>query len=875
MTSKELIEVYFQDQRLIQVREQLTTGKNQFFNLSGIKGSMLSVVITASSHNRTGINLIILDNYQEAVKYYSDLKQLSGNSRNYFFPAADLGKPGNIGNNSHNLKRVELLDKLVNLNNGHPGSFNIISYPEAIAQSVPPSDFLKNNSLLISKNQIIDLDDLISNLFDLGFERSDFVYGPGEFAVRGGIIDVFSFTNEKPFRLELSGNRIESMRIFDTINQISTREIEKATIIPDITNKANRKISLFELIQQQMTIWARDFDHISNHLKTNTLQIIKSGPFKVIEWGPDKINAEAISFNFNAKSQPSFNKNFKLLKEHLIQNNQDGMTNIILTDNTKQIERLNSIFDDLAANEKSQNFQEVNLQPSLFSPMLLSLHAGFIDPDNKIACYTDHQLFNRNHRFDLKRSFTKKKAITLKQFNNLQKGDYVAHIDHGIGKFSGLETIDVNGKPQEAIRLIYKEGDMVYVSIHSMHRISKYSGKEGFQPKLDKLGSGAWKKLKERTKKKVKDIAKELITLYAERKSKTGFGYSPDNYLQNELEASFIFEDTPDQLTATQMTKKDMESTIPMDRLICGDVGFGKTEVAIRAAFKAVADNKQVAILVPTTILAMQHYHTFSARLREFPCNVDYLNRFKSAQQQKLSINNLKTGQTDIIIGTHRLISKDIKFNDLGLLIIDEEQKFGVTAKEKIKSLRVDVDTLTLTATPIPRTLQFSIMGARDLSIINTPPPNRRPINTKLIPFEHTLIAEAINTEVIRGGQAFFVHNRVQNIEEIAHLIRKLCPKIRVAVAHGQMAGNKLEQIMLDFIDGEYDVLVATTIIESGLDIPNANTIIINNAHHYGLSDLHQMRGRVGRSNERAYCLLMTPPLSALTPEAKKTVTDN
>ena len=867
MTSKELIEVYLRDPRVVQLRDNLQSKEYHYFHLPGVKGSMLSVIIKACNHKRQGINLLLLNNYQEAIKYYSDLVQLSGKGNNYFFPALD-GKNNQDIDQGHELKRIELLEELSEAK-ANQSAITIVSYTEAISQNVPSLHQLKKKTIGLQKGQSFDLDEQIGNLFELGFERADFVYKPGEFAIRGGIIDVYSFSKENPIRIELSGNIVESIREFDTNSQISINELNQVSLVPNLTND-NEPLSLIEFIKKPLIIWTRNISDTKMKLVKYTGRDIDLHSFTIIELGNDQTNPNPCSIPFNGKSQPSFNKNFNLLRQDLIKKTQDGWQNIILTANTKQIERLNAVFEDLSPNQKIENQITDPIPATLFSPLLLSLHEGFTDPENKIACYTDHQLFNRNHRFSIKKRYAKSQALTIKEFNNLRKGDYVVHIDHGIGKFAGLEIINVNGKPQEAIRLTYKEGDIVYVSIHSLHRISKYSGKEGHEPKLDKIGSGTWKKLKERTKKKVKDIAKELIKLYAERKAKTGFGFSPDTYLQNELEASFIFEDTPDQLKATHSTKQDMESSVPMDRLICGDVGFGKTEIAIRAAFKAVADNKQVAILVPTTILAMQHYQTFRSRLREFPCNVDYINRFKSNKQQKKSIADLKSGKTDIIIGTHRLISKDITFQDLGLLIIDEEQKFGVTTKEKIKSIRVNVDTLTLTATPIPRTLQFSIMGARDLSIINTPPPNRRPINTQLIPFDHHLIAESINTEVTRGGQVFFVHNRVQNIEEIAQLIRKLCPKVRVMAAHGQMEGKILEKVMLDFIDGEYDVLVATTIIESGLDIPNANTIIINNAHHYGLSDLHQMRGRVGRSNEKAYCMLITPALSSLTPEANK-----
>jgi transcription-repair coupling factor (superfamily II helicase) len=587
--------------------------------------------------------------------------------------------------------------------------------------------------------------------------------------------------------------------------------------------------------------------------------------FTTIESSAAGLFGDAEVFTYNTAPQPSFNKNFERVLDHLLENRQQGYETLIFCDSARQQERLYAIFEDV-----SKTRGGATGAPAWQGFGGISLHEGFVDHDLKLACYSDHQIFDRYHRFRLKKSYSRSEAMTLRELSSLKPGDFVTHIDHGVGRFAGLETIDVNGKPQEAVRLVYKDNDILYVSIHSLHRIAKYTGKEGTVPALHKLGSSAWSTLKQRTKKKVKDIAKDLIQLYAKRKSTTGFAFSPDTYLQNELEASFIYEDTPDQMKSTRDVKRDMEKDFPMDRLICGDVGFGKTEIAIRAAFKAVTESKQVAVLVPTTILALQHYNTFHDRLREFPCTVDYINRFKSTARQKETLKKLEEGKIDIIIGTHRLLGKDIRFHDLGLMIIDEEQKFGVAAKEKLKALRVNVDTLTLTATPIPRTLQFSLMGARDLSIINTPPPNRYPVTTELHTFRDETIREAVAYEVSRGGQVFFVHNRISDIHDIAELIRKLCPGVRVAVGHGQMDGEQLEEVMLGFIAGETDVLVSTTIIESGLDIPNANTIIINQAQHFGLSDLHQMRGRVGRSNKKAFCYLLTPPDSVLTPEARQ-----
>ncbi|MBI9035487.1 MAG: transcription-repair coupling factor, partial [Bacteroidales bacterium] len=599
-------------------------------------------------------------------------------------------------------------------------------------------------------------------------------------------------------------------------------------------------------------------------LFTQTSELNRLIPnYTVVEFGKRNYLNTDLQIDFHIQPQPSFNKNFEILIQNLDKNQENGISNVICSEHNKQLERIDTIFDDLSHSLDRSH-------PISFDVLLLGLHEGFVDEDMNLALYTDHQIFERYHKFHLREQFKSKEKITLKELYDLQPGDYVTHIDHGIGRFDGMQRVDNNGKVQEAIRLVYANEDILYVSIHSLHRISKYTGKEGTPPKVHKLGGAAWAKTKAKTKSRIKDIAKDLIKLYAERKAARGYSFGKDTYLQTELEASFIYEDTPDQLTSTQAIKTDMESESPMDRLICGDVGFGKTEVAIRAAFKAVADSKQVAVLVPTTILALQHSKTFSARLKDFPCTIDYINRFKTAKQIKETLKRVKDGQVDILIGTHRLISKDVEFKELGLFIIDEEQKFGVSAKEKLKLMKANVDTLTLTATPIPRTLQFSLMGARDLSVINTPPPNRYPVETHLQSFSPEVIRDSIVYEINRGGQIYFVHNRVQNIMDVAGMIQKFVPDAKIAVAHGQMDGKKLESIMLDFIEHRYDVLLATTIIESGLDIPNANTMIINDAQNYGLSELHQLRGRVGRANKKAFCYLLSPPLSTLTADARR-----
>jgi transcription-repair coupling factor (superfamily II helicase) len=741
----------------------------------------------------------------------------------------------------------------------------------------------------------VSLDFIGDLLAEFDFTSVDFVAEPGQFAIRGGIVDVFSFSNDHPYRIEFFGDMVESIRSFDPATQLSLQSMNRISLLPNVQDRRlkEQRVNFLDYLPSQTILWfhniefARDevskeyekavgiFEKLENpNFQTNPQDLFIGGDtflkrlldFKLVEFGTQNFLKNSEIVTFNQQPQPAFNKNFDLLINDLSKKTTEGYTNFILSDNAKQTERIFAIFEDIQS-------ERPEASKAHFKSLTLSLSAGFVDNDISLLCYTDHQIFDRYHRFHLREGFGRKESLSIQELYDLTPGDFVTHIDHGVGKFDGLQIIDNNGKKQEAIRLVYKNSDLLYVSIHSLHRISKYIGKEGTAPTLNKLGSGTWKALKNKTKKKVKDIARDLIKLYAERKAAEGFRFMPDTYLQNELEASFIYEDTPDQLKATNDVKKDMEDGFPMDRLVCGDVGFGKTEVAIRAAFKAVTDGKQVAVLVPTTILALQHHKTFSDRLKDFPVSIDYINRFKSSKQQKETLHRLKEGKLDIIIGTHRLLSKDIVFNDLGLFVVDEEQKFGVSAKEKLRQIRANVDTLTLTATPIPRTLQFSLMGARDLSIMNTPPPNRYPVQTELRSFGEEVIRDAIIYETSRGGQVFFVHNRVQNIMEVYDMIHRFVPNVRIAVGHGQMDGPKLEKIMLDFIDGEYDVLLATTIIESGLDIPNANTIIINDAQNYGLSDLHQLRGRVGRSNKKAFCYLLSPPLSTLTPEARKRLT--
>ncbi len=854
-------------------------------SLRGMAGSSPAVLAAAAVRKTNKPFLFLLTDKEAAAYFFNDLENLLGErdaayeTRNCFFFPSSYKSPfqSEEEDNGGILLRSEVINRLVS-----DGKKTIVvTYPEALCETVVSHKVLKKNLLTIHKGEQLSVDFLLEVLLEEGFERVDFVVEPGQFSIRGGIMDVFSFSNDHPFRIEIMGDQVESLRTFNTESQLSVELQEKISILPDIhaMSQENRNTEfLLKSMPPATIVWGENLelaaDIIHEAFESGKIAAPRYIPaeeltreihrHRLVEFHrPATARDEAFTFTFNFSPQPNFNKHIELLRSSLEENTSKGLRNIILCDTQKQAERIRTIFETIRESEDGiLNFQH--------EIMLMTLHEGFIDHQHKVACYTDHQIFDRYHRYRIRDKFPGKQALSIKALYNLKPGDYVTHIDHGIGIFSGLEKIEVNGRLQEAIRLIYKNEDILYVSIHSLHRVSKYTGKEGVAPSLHRLGSGAWNKLKNKTRKKVKDIAQDLIALYAKRREQKGHAFSPDSYLQHELEASFMYEDTPDQEKATLDVKKDMESPCPMDRLICGDVGFGKTEVAIRAAFKAVTDSKQVAVLVPTTILALQHYYTFRERLRDFPCTIDYVSRFRTASQKRKTLQGAKEGSVDILIGTHRLLSKDVSFKDLGLLVVDEEQKFGVSSKEKLKQLRVNVDTLTLTATPIPRTLQFSLMGARDLSYINTPPPNRYPIITELHVFNEDLIREAVNYEISRSGQVFFVHNRVQNIAEVAETIRRNCPDARIAIGHGQLDGSQLEKVMVDFINGVYDVLVSTTIIESGLDIPNANTIIINNANHFGLSDLHQMRGRVGRTNRKAFCYLLSPPMSTLTEEARR-----
>ncbi len=851
--------------------------------VKGITGSALSFHIASAFKNQDYPFLLICEDKEEAAYYANDLETLINKNDVLFYPGS-YRRPYQIEetNNANILLRSEVLNRI----NSRKKPALIVTYPQALFEKVVTKSTLNQSTLKISVGDMLSVDFVNEVLFEYHFKRVDFVTSPGEFSLRGGILDVFSFANEKPYRIEFFGDEVDTIREFDIDTQLSSEQVKKISIIPNMANKTvtESRQSFFKFLTPKSKILIKNkglllgkldqlFSKAEEYYQNLDSEIRFQKPedlfcnralieneltnYSISLFKTDDSNY--LTNQYHTSPQPAFNKQFDLLIEQLNSFHDKGYINLIACVSEQQAKRFEDIFDDIE--------EEVQ-----YTCIVLSLYQGFIDHDLKLVCFTDHQIFDRYHKFHIKDGFNKKQAITLKELNTLEIGDFVTHIDHGIGKFGGLQKIDVEGQKQEAIKLVYGERDILYLSIHSLHKITKFNGKDGKVPKVYKLGSKAWKTLKQKTKTKVKQIAFNLIKLYAKRKTKLGFQYSPDSYLQHELEASFIYEDTPDQITATADVKADMESERPMDRLICGDVGFGKTEVAIRAAFKAVDNSKQVVILVPTTILAYQHYKTFSQRLKDLPVNIDYLNRFRSAKDKKNIIERLEKGQLDIVIGTHQIVNKNVKFNDLGLLIVDEEQKFGVSVKDKLKTLKENVDVLTLTATPIPRTLQFSLMAARDLSVITTPPPNRYPIESKVIRFSETLIRDAVSYEIQRGGQIFFIHNRIDTIKEVAGLIQRLVPDAKIKIGHGQMDGKNLEEVMLAFMNGEFDVLVSTTIIESGLDVPNANTIFINNANNFGLSDLHQMRGRVGRSNKKAFCYFITPEHSLITQEARKRI---
>ncbi len=898
MTKTPISQLFAQSPQLGKLRDAIAqpvtssavekSSASQKINIKGLVGSSLSFVTSEAFKSSESPFLLIMNDKEEAAYHLNDLEQLIGENDVLFYPGS-YRRPYQIEetDNANVLLRAEVLNRI----NSRKKPAVIVTYPDALFEKVVTRKELDKNTLKIKLEDTLSLDFLNEVLFEYQFKRVDFVTEPGEFSVRGGIVDVFSFSHDEPYRIEFFGDEVDSIRTFDVETQLSTDKVKKITIIPNVENKflQESRESFLKYISPKTVVFAKNpaliydridsffvkaeesFTKLSKEIKhaepkelfvDSALLREQLKDFLLVEIGVSSETLKQVEgdeIQFNTKPQPAFNKKFDLLIENLNENRDSDFTNYIFCSTEQQAKRFHDIFEEVD--------QTVHYQTVVFP-----LFQGFIDDDLKLACYTDHQIFERYHKFHLKNGYAKKQAITLKELNKLEIGDYVTHIDHGIGKFGGLQKIDVEGKKQEAIKLIYGDRDILYVSIHSLHKISKYNGKDGAPPKIYKLGSAAWKNLKQKTKSRVKKIAFDLIQVYAKRRLEKGFQYAPDSYLQYELEASFLYEDTPDQEKSTQDVKRDMESERPMDRLICGDVGFGKTEVAIRAAFKAVDNGKQVAILVPTTILAFQHHRTFSERLKDMPVTVDYLNRFRTAKEKRETLENLASGKVDIIIGTHQLVNKNVKFKDLGLLIVDEEQKFGVSVKEKLRSIKENVDVLTLTATPIPRTLQFSLMAARDLSVINTPPPNRYPIESQVIGFNEEVIRDAISYEIQRGGQIFFIHNRIENIKEVAGMIQRLVPDAKIGIGHGQMEGKKLEQLMLAFMNGEFDVLVSTTIVESGLDVTNANTIFINNANNFGLSDLHQMRGRVGRSNKKAFCYFITPPYEVMTPDARKRI---
>ena len=906
MSVQDLLLQYQSTPRLFQLVDRLSFSTPGKIYLKNLQGSSSQFVVAATFLHPACAqlnHLVILNDAEEAAYFHNTLESLTQALDIFYFPSSFKNKKNySLLNSSHVMLRTEALTRIASSVTADGDGFAVkrkifVTYPEALFEKVIVPGKLSSNIIHVKTGDVLDPEQLLLKLSDYGFERTDFVYEPGQFAIRGGILDIYSFGNDKPYRIELFGNDVDSIRIIDPETQLSERKLLQVNIIANVDTQFENeeRISLFDFLPANTVTWVQDYDWCRERLQDCGedlhLYLEREDGSRLTEAVDDKLLRKNIGtedfitatdfhdsilkrhlvefsyqpssiggnyeIEFQTKLQPAFNRQFDMLIRDLKGWERQGFRLFLFAENPKQLERLYSVFSDLKA--------EIN-----FNPIATAIHEGFIDEDLKIVCYTDHEIFQRYHKYRVKQAYNKSKALTLRTLRELQPGDYVTHIDHGVGVYSGLQKIEANGKLQEAVRIIYKDNDILYVNINSLHKIAKYTGKEGSIPRINKLGSDVWNRLKEKTKTKVKEIAFDLIKLYAQRKAQQGFRHSPDTYLQTELEASFIYEDTPDQSKATADVKKDMESPAPMDRLVCGDVGFGKTEVAIRGAFKTCVDGKQAAILVPTTILAFQHYQTFSDRLRDFPVTIDYVNRFKSSKEKKDTLKKLEEGKIDIIIGTHALLGKDVKFKDLGLLIVDEEQKFGVGHKEKIKTLRTTVDCLTLTATPIPRTLQFSLMGARDLSIINTPPPNRQPIQTEVQVYNEDIIRDAIYFEAERGGQVFFIYNRINSLAEMANIIQGLCPDLTVGYAHGQMEGHILEQRILDFIDRKYDVLVCTNIVESGVDIANVNTIIVNNAHQFGLSDLHQLRGRVGRSNKKAFCYLLAPPLSTLPQDSRK-----
>ena len=853
--------------------------------LDGMHGSCASLFASAFVKERPGVYVFILDDLEEAGYFYHDMVQVNGEGHTLFFPSS-YRRAFKYGQKdaANEILRTEVLGMLE-----RKEPVAVVTYPEALAEKVVSRKTLNERTLTLEVGRHVATGKIMEELSGYGFERVDYVYEPGQFALRGSILDVYSFASEYPYRIDFFGDEVDSIRTFEVETQLSKEKKTSVNIVPELSSAAEGDVCFLDFIPEESVLWVKDLAWVKERIQTVHDEVlspqalvayegeqtelaglerklvdgaeftVRALDFRRIDFGHKASGTPQASLRFETSVQPVFHKNFDLVSSALTDYQLRGYSIYICSDSMKQTDRLKNIFK-----ERGDDIR--------FEPVDRTLHQGFIDHTLHSCILTDHQIFDRFHKYSLRsdKARSGKVALSLKELNLFEPGDYVVHIDHGIGKFAGLVRIPNGNTTQEVIKLVYQNDDVVFVSIHSLHKISKYKGKEGEQPRISKLGTGAWEKMKERTKTKIKDIARDLIRLYSQRRQEKGFRFSPDSFMQHELEASFLYEDTPDQMKATQEVKADMESDRPMDRLVCGDVGFGKTEVAIRAAFKAVADNKQVAVLVPTTVLAFQHYQTFRKRLENMPCTVEYLSRARTAKDTARILKGLAEGSVNILIGTHKIIGKGVEFKDLGLLIIDEEQKFGVSVKEKLRQLKVNVDTLTMTATPIPRTLQFSLMGARDLSVIQTPPPNRYPIQTEVHTFNEEIIAEAINFEMSRNGQVFFVNNRIQNLPELKAMIERNVPDCRVCIGYGQMQPEELEKIIFGFVNYDYDVLLSTTIIESGIDIPNANTIIINQAQNFGLSDLHQMRGRVGRSNKKAFCYLLAPPLSGLAPEARR-----
>ena len=857
--------------------------KRATVHLEELVGGALSFYAAAAIARSGGVHLFVAEDRDAAAYLLNDFYNLLDETKVSFFPSSYKHSAANGTEDAQGVvQRTATMNALKAFGAAKGDYLVVCTYPEALAERVADAEVLQRRTIRVKVGDRISIEVLEQELVDASFSRVDFVYEPGQYSLRGGIVDVFSYSESKPYRLDFFGDEVDSIRRFEISSQLSSDKLDSVEIIPDLNDgtATASKVSLARFAGPQASWWFYDADYVLR--RVNDIRRKALGDME----HPEQIDTLLTSRNgllgdlgdnrlfvlrdnlaerpatdrvkFSTAPQPKFNKNFEMLADDMIRNALRGYETWILSENKAQIERLENIFHQIGRGQ------------AVVRSLSLTLHEGFVDNDLKLCLYTDHQIFDRYQRYRINGEIRRDEQMTVAELNQLRPGDYVVHIDHGVGRFDGLVKINEGGKTHEAIKLVYKDGDVLFVNVHSLHRISRYKSGDGEPPKVYKLGTGAWQKLKNATKKAVKDISRELIALYAKRKASKGFAFSPDSYLQHELEASFRWEDTPDQQAATAAVKKDMESDQPMDRLVCGDVGFGKTEVAIRAAFKAATDGKQVAVLVPTTILALQHYRSFTERLRDFPVRVEYLNRTKSAKEVKQICADLAAGKIDILIGTHKMLGKQVVFHDLGLLIIDEEQKFGVAAKEKLTEMSISVDTLTLTATPIPRTLQFSLMGSRDLSVISTPPPNRQPIITESHVFSEEIIRDAVETELARGGQVYFVHNRVEDLQQLQGLITRLCPKARVAVGHGKMPAEQLEKLIMDFIYGEFDVLVSTTIVENGIDIPNANTIIVNNAQHFGLSDLHQLRGRVGRSNQKAYCYLLTPPDELLSSDARR-----